>query len=382
MNPDTGVPAEVDAGRLNTRLALLMFCVVAAPCLLLDALANDPCLLEWIHRVGWDQAIQKKQIPIYCYYDHFIDSADRLLHQDLPAADFSRGGVYLVGASSLAWALRIWDLPASTRPLIQNFAIGGSNHADEFDLVRYLVEEEGLLRAGGEKTLVVFGISYHMTHNARLPDTGPHDFFPRLWASRGFYRVDPDGSIHRSGLNPLWKHVIVERAKLTGLLRELVNLAYTPFKPARVLNPGAFKRRWTRLLGPRWKEKIELDLASLARTLDYLRQRGAKVLVIDMPRASWNGEVPIEQEYRKRMRGICDRAGVEVLDLSHTIPDDDFADSTHLSPSGIERFQAAVMDRFLDHLRRSGSLSPGEPSGPGRRPELPKTPDPAGSGSE
>jgi hypothetical protein len=227
---------DAEAGRLNTRLAVLMLCAVALPCLTLDALANNPRVLEGIRGTCWAEATWKKQIPIHCFYEHFIDSFDRTAHQELPAADFSRGGVYLLGASSMTWALRLWDLPASIAPLIHNFAIAGSNHADQLDLVRYLVEEEGLLRAGGEKTLVVFGDSYHMIHNTRLPGKEQGDGFAKQWTNRGFYEIGPGGSIKRSKLNPLLKRVIVERVKITGLMRELVNIVYTPFKGVRVLN--------------------------------------------------------------------------------------------------------------------------------------------------
>ena len=112
----TSASADRAAHALNARLASLMFCTVALPCVALAALANDPRVLDAIHRACWTESIWKKQIPIYCYYDHFIDSDDRMLHHDLPAADFSRGGVCLIGASSLNWGLKLWDLPARARP--------------------------------------------------------------------------------------------------------------------------------------------------------------------------------------------------------------------------------------------------------------------------
>ena len=47
--------------------------------------------------------------------------------------------------------------------------------------------------------------------------------------------------------------------------------------------------------------------------------------------------------YDQRLLKICNEAGVNVHDFTRLVPDDDFADSVHLTPSGIEKFQAAVM---------------------------------------
>ena len=237
----------------------------------------------------------------------------------------------------------------------------GTNHADQFDLIRYLVEREGLPCAGGEKTLVVFGVSYHMTHNARLPGARPGRYFTSLWTRRGFYAIEADGSIRRTGLHPLLMRIIAERAKITGLLRELVNLAYTPLKPVRVLDPEGGQQAWAQLLGPRWEEKIRRDVAAFARTLDYLRDHGARILVIAMPEGSWNDRVPYDRVYNEEIRDVCARRGVRLLDLRKSIPDDDFADSVHLHPAGIDKFQASVMGVFLDHLRSAGALTSADP---------------------
>jgi hypothetical protein len=331
-----------------------MFCVAAVPCLALGALANDSRVLEGIRNACWAEAKWKNQIPIPCFHSHFVDTEDCLLHHELPSADFSRGGVCLIGASNLTWALRLWDLPAATRSVIHNFALPGTCHADQFALIRFLVERAGLLRAGADKTLVVFGLSYHMTHNARIPGAEPDEYFPRLLTRRGFYTIDRAGSIQCSDMNPILKTIILERAKMTGLMRELVNIAYTPIKAARVLNPPYFIREWTKTLGPRWEEKIAVDLISFGRTLECLRNRHVRMLVIAMPQASWNDEVPFERVYMQRLRAVCAQAGVEILDLSRSIPDDDFADSVHLTPRGIEKFQRSVMGIFLDHLRSAG----------------------------
>jgi hypothetical protein len=334
-----------------------MVCAIAVPCLTLDAMANESHIQAWIRSANWAQSISTKQIPFYCYNEHFIDPEDRLINGELPTADFSRGGVYVIGASNLTWGLRLWDLPAKTRSLINNFATKGSNPVNHLQMIRYLVEEKGLLRAGGSKTLVVFGVAHHMTHNIPMPGN-PGNGWNGLWTRRGFYQVEPDGSIHRTARNPLWERIIIERAKITGLVHELVNIAYTPFKPARVLKPSFFKREWTSVLGPRWQEKMEAGSTVFGETIDYLQQHGARILVVEMPEGSWEDDLPFRQTYKRLLSQVCEERRVEIVDLSKLVPDDDFADSVHLTTAGIEKFQAAVMGRFLDHLRSVGAIAP------------------------
>ena len=87
-----------------TRMALLMACVLAFTLLAIDVLANNSRVLEATRWVAWAESGSTKEIPILCYTEHFVDAADRLVHKDLPAMDFSRGGVILIGASNLTGA--------------------------------------------------------------------------------------------------------------------------------------------------------------------------------------------------------------------------------------------------------------------------------------
>ena len=152
----------------------------------------------------------------------------------------------------MMWAVRLWDQPASTRSMIRNLALGGSAHADVFDLVRFIVESERLIEAGGKKTLIVITAGYHMCRPARVNEQYRIDQ-QLVWGQRGFYTIDSQGVIHRSGLNPVLKTIIRERAKITGLLKELVNIAYVPFKKVRVHDPRMHNDNWEAAMGPDWQ---------------------------------------------------------------------------------------------------------------------------------
>src|SRR5450631_2530668 len=45
----------------------------------------------------------------------FVESEDRLVIDEIPHADYSRGGVYFFGSSPMKWALASWDLPEDLR---------------------------------------------------------------------------------------------------------------------------------------------------------------------------------------------------------------------------------------------------------------------------
>ncbi len=345
---------------ISSRIALLMLCVVGGTCLILSGLAQSRSVLDWIRNTAWEQAGRKQQIPMACYTEHFIDCDDRLLHQDIPSADYSRGGVYFLGASNLAWALKLWDLPAEYRSLIHNYSIPGMSHADQFDLLRFLVERKGLLNAGGERTLIVFGVSFHNTHLARLTGV-PIESVVRAWTRRGFYTVDADGTLGVSTQNGLVNMMIVERTKLTGLMKELVNIAYTPFKRPRVQTPQRYIREWSRVMEDHgdWRVKIQVDTAAFARTVDYLLARNAQVAVVRMPHGSWDRDSLYEQFYIDQIRKICEPKNIKIHDLSALIPDAEFADSVHLVPAAIEKFQGAVINLCVGHLRSAGVLDAG-----------------------
>lgn len=358
MEECTARLTDRDLERLNARFAWFFAGLAGVLCLALVFLANDPWVLEGFRRAAWAEAAWKRQIPLICFQDHFLDSADRVMHHELDSADYSRGGVCLIGASSLSWSLRLWDLPTSIQSLVHNDAVGGTNHGDQFQLLRFLIEKEGMLRAGADKTLVVIGLSYHTTSHTVLESPRASTFETRgRWTRRGCYLVDPDGSIRRSSQDPLRTELLNQRAKMTGMLNEIVSLVYTPFKPIRKLDPEFSRQEWTLTMGPRWEEKIKKDALSFAATVRYLHDRGVPMLVVAMPEGRWNETTPYESVYMREITEPCAKFGVEILDLRKSIPDEDFADTVHLNPVGIEKFQALVMPRLLDYLRSTGALA-------------------------
>jgi hypothetical protein len=357
----TAAPNEVTAtgaAALSSRTAIVMFGAVAATCLGLVALAETPWVKDKIRDVAWSQATSKKQIPMASFYREFLDSGDQLIHEELPAADFSRGGVYFDGASNMAWAMKLWDLPPEIRPWIHNLAVGGWNHADQFGMIRYLVEKRGLLEAGGPKTLFVFGVSYHSIHNARLPGDDSPTVSSTAWRRHGLFTAERDGSVQQIARPRVYEEFVLTRTRMTGVLKELVNLAYTPLKSVRVQNPKVLAQEWVRALGDRWKQKLDLELAAFDRMVGYLRERGVNVIVVQLPQQSWDHETEYESAYMGGLRKVCEARGIPIRDFSRLIPDNHFADSVHLTTEGMEEIRPKLIEIGLEHLRSIGALAP------------------------
>ena len=110
---------------------------------------------------------------------------------------------------------------------------------------------------------MLISVSYHGTHNARIELKGPNSLHMQYWTRRGFYTIDANGTIREKPLSAWFRTLIVERAKISGLLKEVVNLAYTPLKSPRVLN------------GPMY---IAADLVQVVIRLQHLvdRRQGLK----------------------------------------------------------------------------------------------------------
>lgn len=348
---------------LNSRTAALMFAAVAGTCLGLVALVETPWVNDAIRDAAWRQAAWKKQIPLFCFYRHYLSSEDRLIHEDLPVSDFSHGGVYLVGASNVAWSLKSWDLDPYVRPWFHNFAMGGANQGDEFGVLRYLVEHRGLLEGGRSKSLVVFGVSYHSSSsNVLIPKREDPLMIRGYWQRHKFYAVDDDGTIRRTPRAPLYEKIILERVKLTGVVKELVNLVYTPFKAVRVLDAKASQDHWNSVMGDQWKRKIDFEVGGFGCSADYLLEGGAKVAVVRMPQCSWDHGTKYEEALVSGMKKACEERGIPIYDFSRLVPDDQFADSVHLTTDGMATFAAALVPIGVEHLESIGVLPPDRPA--------------------
>ena len=263
-----------------------------------------------------------------------------------------------MGTSTVLWAMRPWELPEEQRRWIHNDAIVGTGHLGQARLLRYLVDREGLLEAGPGKSMVVFGAAYQ---NCGFP-AFEGSVFETALTRRGFYEVGPGGSIGRSAMGPLERTLSIESAKVYGIAAGLKQLIQNLIRDRvglsrmRVRDVGEYNRARVGLMGPDWRAKIDGELAALMVVDRRAAGGGARVLVLLMPQGSWEANLPFDRTYNDKLLELCRARRVEVLDLHGLLVDDDFADSAHLAPTGMVKFERAVLPVCVDHLRSAGLL--------------------------
>jgi hypothetical protein len=329
--------------------------VVIATCAALFYLMYDARYDSWAREYRWHKAKVTKEV--FLPITHIKDDGDRIVNDELLSTDYSHGGVYFFGTSNLEWGLKLWELPPSQAPYIHNFAINATGHTDHFRLIRFLVDNEGLLRGGAEKSLIVIGACYQ---NVKFAAQAENAILASYLDMRGFYARSADGSIQRSNISRLQRELIIEKVKVEGLARELAHLAILELKARlgrirpRSLDPEGYIAFRTKLLGPDWQARIKFQVDALATLLDYLREHKIPHVVVLMPQGTWETRMPFDKAYTDDLLKVCQERGTKICDLHALLPDDDFADSNHFTPGGSERFQAAILPLCLDHLHSNG----------------------------
>jgi hypothetical protein len=351
------VPVTVNPSRVHTSLALMMLGSVVGTFLVIVGLVHSESVRIWMRDISWEQNRTRESLPIFCFTHHYTDLEEWFLHEEIPAFDFSRGGVYFLGASTMKWALKPWDLPDEIRPYVHNFGFGGIKNSDQGDFLRYLVEQKDFLKAGPEKTLVVFGQNYRIVHHGRLhAGDPPGTYFREQWTRHGFYTIDDAGTIRRTPGNPVTEQLSLEYSKMTGFLRELGNLFYSQVRRKRVQNPKFYNDEWTLAMESNWREMMASELDYLKNAIKYMKQRNVKVAVMLLPIASWDSELPFQEYYQEKLKAICDAESVPMYDYRKAMKDEEFGDSDHLNPNGVEKFQRMVTGFCIEHLKTAGLL--------------------------
>lgn len=333
-----------------------MLAVVAGTTTLLAGLAGSERVAGWVERHA--EARARQTHTAFWNDGYFIDAEDRLLNEELPAADYSRGGVYFIGASNMRSATDFADLPPDQRALIHNYAISQSNHLHKFQFLRFLVEHHNLLQAGGEKNLVAFALNVGETAFKYNPD----GYFVRLFQRHGFYTCTRENGIQPTDM-PEWRRKLhLQRVRIAGLLTKSVDtMRYIlhgrhrlrPINPDRV---GMNAERVAELRRGNWEQEIKEQLAIFAAMVDYLRERKVRVEFILLPYGSWSQGGYFEAAYSERVREIAAERGIKVHDWTTRLADEEFQDSGHPGIAGADRLEPDFLEVAVPFLRSTGAL--------------------------
>lgn len=340
-------------------MACSLLCAIFGTFIALDFAARNEQVRKQLES-GREEALRRSK-GIFSDTGYFIDFEDRLVLDEIPSADFSRGSVDLIGSSNMKWATNFRKLPPDQRSLIHNFSFGACGHTQQFHLVRYLIEQHNLLQAGGDKTLLVFGVSYH---NA-LPSYNPEGFFVNLWKRHGLYTYDPSEGMSPVSVNSLYLRYYIGKVRIAGFLSAVARAARTGLRrlwrddrevAPRQHDPEGYNRFRRENYENDWDLTLAEQCAVFGEMMDYLRSRDVNIVIILLPQGSWEANLPFETSYGSAIRDICHSKGVPLLDWSDRLDDDDFADSNHFNLLGMEKLHEAFLDIAIPHLRRTKAL--------------------------
>jgi len=347
-------------GVLSVALALLLLLGAAVPHVTLWALSRSRGVLERLHALHLEhwRRTNSDQPPANL---GLLGMDGRLFLDGLQSLDPTTGGVYLIGSSDVWHCLMPWTLPAPQRALVHNCAILGASHAEQFQFVRFLVEQENLLAGGADRTLIVLGLFFQ---NAVAQDEGRGPpLFRTLVEGYGLYTWTPHEGIRRAPMSAPERALRIElvryrefraalwRARaMLGDLR-LGEAARRPPAPSRE-DAGAW---WEKRVGQDWPRKMADGIAALDAMIAYLQARGVRVAALEYPLGSWFAGKPYAEEFHRRCVSLCRASSVPLLDLRGHLRDSEFADSTHPNCEGQTRLHPAVMSLVIEHLRRLGA---------------------------
>jgi hypothetical protein len=326
-------------------LALLL-----ATCLLTDLLARNRGLEHWL--MARSSAFADKNHVLFSNTGNFIDFEERVLLDEVPRADYSRGGVYFFGTSNTKWAFTTLDLPAEQQRAIGNYGMGAASHTTVLRLIRYLIEQQDFL-AAGEHDLAIIGASFHLGFK-----DGPAGFFASLLRRHGLFATASDDRIVPAPMSAAEHWLRIEKARSGGFIWNLGRLAknwamtFRGERPAPPHDEARYQQAWREFMGPEWRQSINAEIERLRETIAVVRSHGAQVKVMLLPQGSWMDELPFKAHYEAKIRALCQETSTPLIDLSRSMKDEDFVDSNHLTVKAQEKFRDMIMPEITAHVSR------------------------------
>lgn len=334
-----------------------LVCLSLLACVGLSALATELALRSEALGIWMDVQGIASEGRVNEYKRQYLDTEDRITLQEIPRLDPSAGGVYFFGASNMKWAMRTPDLPPEQRRLIHNFGAGEGSPYFHRQFTEYLVRHKDILRAGPEKTLIVYGASFaEALPAADAPDT----VFTNLWQRYGLYRYDFVQGIEPIGRGPFRDACALEKARATSFVQGLIDRAGRMAVPKALRrrktekNPEVYAEDYKERLGPDWENGIRRQREELQRWFEYLRARKMAFEVVLLPLASWHRRLPYPPVYRAMIAEFCATNKVPLIDLSGLATDEDFFDAIHVNQDGLLKTDAALMAVARAFLRKQG----------------------------
>jgi hypothetical protein len=333
--------------RYQAIISLALLTVLIGSILIVDLLARNRSLEKSLMSLSSEFA--KKTNTVFSNTGNFIDHEDRVLLDEIPQADYSPGGVYFFGTSTMKWAFTTWDLPSEKKRFIGNYGIGASSHSQHLQLIRYLIEQRGFLTAG-KRDLVILGVTYSVAR--RDPPTG---YFASLLRRHGLYTITNE-QIVPVPMSAVERWLRVEKARSGGFIWNLGRVAkgwvltIAGFHRPPPRGIGSFDHYLGFMGGDQWPQNMDSELERLRQTIILLRSHQTQVRVMLLPEATWDDVLPYKPRYEAKVRALCQETATPLVDLSHALPDEAFVDGNHLTVDGQEKFRGLIMKEISGQL--------------------------------
>jgi hypothetical protein len=294
----------------------------------------------------------EKTRTLFSNTGNFIDFEDRVLLDEIPQADYSQGGVYFFGTSTMKWAFTTWDLPTNQKRFIGNYGIGATSHSRQLQLIQHLIEQRRFLEAG-TRDLVILEVGFQL--GRQDPSTG---YFASLLRRHGLYTITRDDRIVSVPMSAVERSLRIEKARIGGFIWNLGRLAkgwaitLAGYRRPPPQGISSFDLYLGFMGGAQWQENMDSELQRLRETILLLRSHNAQVKLMLLPEATWNNELPYKFRYEAAIRALCQETSTPLIDFSRAMPDAAFVDSGHLIVEGQKNLRGLIMGEIADHLQK------------------------------
>jgi hypothetical protein len=241
---------------------------------------------------------------------------------------------------------------------VHNLGAGEGSPYYHRQFTEFLVKDKDILRAGPDRTLIVYGTGFL---NAKPASDGLATVFSNMWRRYGLYQYDYERGITPIATGTVWDAYALEKARCSSFVQGLIDRAGRMAVPKALRrrnttkDPVAYAAEYKSRMGPKWEEGIRQHRGELQQWLDYVRSEKMEFKVVLLPLASWHKPLPYPAEYRAMIDEFCKTNRVQLLDMSNLLTDDDFLDHIHVNKQGLPKLDTALMHVAQEFLQAKGA---------------------------
>jgi hypothetical protein len=337
--------------RTHCIVSLLLLVICGVLCAAVDAGARSTRVAKWLDDHA--QAQYAGQDRAFLRTRNYGDFFETLMLDELPRADYSRGGAYVFGSSQLVFCAEFADLPSEARKLIHNYGFPGANATEIRQFITYLEDQRGLLRAGGEKTAVLLCLSPTDMLETTAEFNGAGGYFPAYLKGSGLFDYDAARGISDTPMSAWQRNLALRRTQWRSFVHRLARSVESVQR--RRADPISLRKAEEQasaagqtVEGSQWAELNQL--------LDQLNARHVRTTMLIMPTGSWYKGLPVYDQFVARLPSMASARGIRLIDCSGLLTDAEFMDEHHATAAGAKKVHDVLVRWAFDELRQTGAL--------------------------